>query len=199
MILNDEASEGFAKILDLGVAATGSELEGTTTLFGTPSYMAPEQISGDRIDGRTDLYALGVTLFEMLTGQLPFRGSTGEYVLAQHLTKPPPRLVDVAPKLPARDELQALLDTCLAKDPARRVRDAATLAKQIEALEPVVRAAPSGAVAPRVPSRAPEPVAEAPSPAPVPATRGLARWLIAGLVLLAAAAAYFVVRALGLT
>ena len=96
--------------------------------------MAPEQIRGDRIDGRTDLYSLGVTLFELLTGELPFQGGTPEYLLAQHLTRDAPRLEDLDPELPELPHLQELLDLCLAKDPAERARDAKSLGLRIDAL-----------------------------------------------------------------
>lgn len=136
VVLEGERREGFAKILDLGVAATDEEAaSGDKTLYGTPAYMAPEQIVGGRIDGRVDLYAVGVMLFELLTGELPFRGSSLEFVLAQHLTTPPPKLSDLGVELPEQAALQHLLDRCLAKDPAARVGSAQKL---IEELNPVL-------------------------------------------------------------
>jgi DNA-directed RNA polymerase specialized sigma24 family protein/tRNA A-37 threonylcarbamoyl transferase component Bud32 len=135
VVLNDESGAGFAKILDLGVAATSDESENPDkTLYGTPAYMAPEQIQGTRIDGRVDLYALGVMLFELLTGEQPFRGGTIEFVLVQQLASTPPRLADVNPELPEVAALQGLLDQCLAKDPADRIRSARALEQQIEGL-----------------------------------------------------------------
>jgi serine/threonine-protein kinase len=132
VVLDGERREGFAKILDLGVAATGDEaLSEDKTLYGTPAYMAPEQILGARIDGRVDLYAVGVMLFELLTGELPFRGGTLEFVLAQHLTSPPPRLAELGVELPEQAALQRLLDRCLAKDPTERVGSAQKLADEL--------------------------------------------------------------------
>ncbi|HVZ88314.1 MAG TPA: protein kinase [Polyangia bacterium] len=194
VVLDDDGGEGFAKILDLGVAAMGPELEGSqTVLYGTPAYMAPEQIIGGKLDGRTDLYALGVTLFEMLTGHLPFAGGSVEFLLAQHLTRPPPPLGDFADDLADATELQALVDACLAKDPEERVRDAATLARRIEALEPRVQDGPAGArgpvrIAPPVPSTSPAPVAAV-------ARRGPIGWV--ALAAVVAAAVAYLLRRLG--
>ncbi len=95
VVLYGEPREGFAKILDLGIAATGDELAAPeSVIYGTPEYMAPEQIIGGRIDGRVDLYAAGITLFELLTGTVPFSGSTTPFILAQQMTARPPTLAE---------------------------------------------------------------------------------------------------------
>jgi DNA-directed RNA polymerase specialized sigma24 family protein/tRNA A-37 threonylcarbamoyl transferase component Bud32 len=122
VVQGDEGAAGFAKILDLGIAATegDAELDGNV-LYGTPEYMAPEQILAQRIDGRVDLYALGITLFELLTGRVPFTGSSLQFVLAQQLT------AEVPPLTEERAAFQALLDGCLAKDPEKRVKSARAL------------------------------------------------------------------------
>jgi serine/threonine-protein kinase len=128
VVQGEEGAPGFAKILDLGIAATegDAELDGNV-LYGTPEYMAPEQILAQRIDGRVDLYALGVTLFELLTGRVPFTGSSLQFVLAQQLTAQVPPLAEERPDLPELAALQALLDSCLAKDPELRVKSARAL------------------------------------------------------------------------
>ncbi len=183
VVLDGERREGFAKILDLGVAATDDEAQsGDKTLYGTPAYMAPEQILGGRIDGRVDLYAVGVMLFELLTGELPFRGGTLEFVLAQHLTTPPPRLSDLGVDLPEHAALQRLLDRCLAKDPNERVGSAQKLTEELApVLARLESAAPPGSV---FVAASPAPVGE-PAPAPAPSRprgRGLI-WLILALAL----------------
>jgi DNA-directed RNA polymerase specialized sigma24 family protein/tRNA A-37 threonylcarbamoyl transferase component Bud32 len=136
VVLGDEPAPGFAKILDLGIATTEAEqaLDAGGSLFGTPEYMAPEQILGQRIDGRVDLYALGITLFECLTGHVPFQGSSMQFVLAQQLTGQLPPLREERPDLPQLGALQGLLDACVAKDPAQRVRSAKALAEAARAV-----------------------------------------------------------------
>ena len=183
VILDDESAPGFAKILDLGVAATADEnASADKTLYGTPAYMAPEQIQGARIDGRVDLYAVGVMLFELVTGELPFRGGTVQFVLAQHLTNAPPRLADLEPDLPELASLQALVDQCLAKDPARRIKSARALEEAIDAVlerlgdEPV-----SGAPRVRQPA-----LPRAAETAPAPRRGRKHVWLLLALLLGAA-------------
>jgi len=88
----------------------------TGELMGSPFYMSPEQIRGDNVDQRTDIYSLGCILFRMLSGMAPFEGETHLETYSQHLNDLPPLIVD--PVLPA--ELHALIDKCLAKDPLER-------------------------------------------------------------------------------
>jgi serine/threonine protein kinase len=85
----------FVKLLDFGLAQMKGELRvtATGTVFGTPEYIAPEQARGAPLTHACDLYALGCVLFEMLTSELPFQGSTSELVLA-HLRTPPPHPVE---------------------------------------------------------------------------------------------------------
>src|SRR5690554_4538349 len=87
----------FVKVLDFGIAKIddGVQLTQAGMVFGTAAYMAPEQATGAGVDGRTDIYAVGCMLFEMLTGRLPFNGDNFMKVLAQHIREPAPRLRDV--------------------------------------------------------------------------------------------------------
>ena len=135
VVQGEEGAPGFAKILDLGIATTegDAELDGNA-LYGTPEYMAPEQILAQRIDGRVDLYALGITLFELLTGRVPFNGSSIQFVLAQQLTADVPQLSDECPNLPETAAFQALLDSCVAKDPEKRIKSARALRDAVDAL-----------------------------------------------------------------
>jgi serine/threonine-protein kinase len=144
VVHGDPAEPGFAKILDLGIAATEGEaaLEGNV-LYGTPEYMAPEQIAAHRIDGRVDLYALGISLFELLTGRVPFTGGSIQFVLAQQLTAEVPPLADERPDLPELGGFQALLDSCVAKDPNQRFRSAQALREATEALLAKLGGAPA--------------------------------------------------------
>ena len=119
------------KLLDFGIAkltaGDGQSLVQTRAgaPIGTPWYMSPEQCRGDaRIDGRSDIYALGVILYEMFSGQVPFRAENYIEVLSAHFNTPPPSLSDVIGMPP---DLEEIVMTALAKDPARRYQNVAEL------------------------------------------------------------------------
>jgi tetratricopeptide (TPR) repeat protein len=122
--------EKVVKIMDFGLAKTIEEVRRASTVIGgTPYYMAPEQAAGEAVDARTDLYALGVTLFRMLTGTFPFREGDLAYH-HRHTAAPDPR--ERAPDLPAA--LAELVLALLAKDPAERPRDAAEVGARLQAI-----------------------------------------------------------------
>ena len=114
---------GLARLLDKSRTRTG-------TLLGTPSvFMSPEQISGKKVDHRTDLYSLGVSLYLLLTGVLPFQGKTYSELLGRIAFDPAP---GVREKRPALDpEIGEVVDTALEKQPARRYRTGAAMARAI--------------------------------------------------------------------
>ncbi len=122
----------FVKLLDFGIAKLLATGEQTTTqagvLMGTPQYMSPEQCHGRAVDHRTDLYAMGVLLYQMYTGELPFRGEGFAEILTKQLTQIPERPSTHAP-LP--QALDALIMRCLAKDPAERPQSARELGEQL--------------------------------------------------------------------
>jgi len=124
-------ADGAAVLSDFGIARLmlgESVLTTEGTSVGTPQYMSPEQLRGEKVDGRSDLYSLGVVLFQLLTGELPYTGSDGWAIGAQHINAPVPRL-------PAElAHLQALLDALLAKAPAQRLQGGAELVQRIDAL-----------------------------------------------------------------
>ncbi|MEO8359618.1 MAG: serine/threonine-protein kinase [Vicinamibacteria bacterium] len=128
-----EEGTGRALLTDFGVAkALGAGQTMTTegSVLGTPHYMSPEQAQGKGdLDGRSDIYSLGVMGYAMLAGRLPFEGSTPGDVLIQHITKEAPPLKSLAPGIPV--EIANALTRCLAKDPAQRWRDALTLKQAI--------------------------------------------------------------------
>jgi serine/threonine-protein kinase len=123
-----ERGSGRAMVTDFGIARlvqTGGQTA-VGEVLGTPEYMSPEQASAEPLDGRSDLYALGVVGFFALTGTLPFTAPTVQGVLVQHLTKPAPPVSSAARGTPA--QLSGAIDRCLLKDPAARFASGEELA-----------------------------------------------------------------------
>ena len=119
--------EKQAKIMDFGLAKVVEEVRNHTTLVsGTPYYMSPEQTLGKNVDHRTDIYSLGVTLFELATGSLPFKEGNVPY---HHVHTPPPDPRKVNPELP--EALAAIIFRCLQKAPADRFQDAGEIIEAI--------------------------------------------------------------------
>jgi tetratricopeptide (TPR) repeat protein len=115
------------KIMDFGLAKMVEEVRRSTTVVGgTPYYMAPEQSAGEQVDHRADLYALGVTFFELLTGNVPFKDGD---VAFHHRHTAPPHVRDVAPGTP--EPLAALVEQLLAKRPSQRVRSAGDVVRRL--------------------------------------------------------------------
>jgi serine/threonine-protein kinase len=127
------------KVLDFGVAKLRQKDPGQATLtqagmiFGTPRYMAPEQARALEIDGRSDIYALGVMMFECLTGKPPFDAADAVGILVQHVNEPIPHFASVAPDLPPMEDLEAIVRRCMAKQPDERFDDVLNLLNALEA------------------------------------------------------------------
>ncbi|PLW73363.1 serine/threonine protein kinase, partial [Streptomyces sp. DJ] len=142
--------DGAVTVLDLGVAAVlntdTTRLTRSGSFPGTPVYMAPEQAMGGAVGPRTDLYALGIVLHELLSGNVPFHGSTALGVLHRHLHEAPVPLRQVRPEVP--EPLEALVLRLLAKDPQDRPADAQevyrALAPMLPGPQPAVPPAPGG-------------------------------------------------------
>src|SRR5438067_13444084 len=127
-----EAATGRALVSDFGIARVGSATTtGPQRVVGTAEFMSPEQVLGERVDPRSDLYSLGVVGFFALSGELPFVGPDDMPVLARHVRDQPPRLASVAPAVPPR--LAETIDRCLAKDPGARFPNGAALADALAA------------------------------------------------------------------
>jgi protein kinase-like protein len=148
-VLLDE--EGRPKVGDFGIArlAAATAITRTGEILGTPQYLAPEQMTGDVVDERVDVYALGVILYEMLTGIQPTGGTTPSEIISRRLRLDPPplsRLVAVAPAL------NALVMRALARDPGRRIRRAADLRAGLLSITPPAPRAPKQARSLRLPT-----------------------------------------------
>ncbi len=128
-----EEESGRPMLTDFGIAkasASGETLTELGTAIGTPQYMSPEQASGEReIDGRSDLYSLGIVGYAMLSGRAPFDGTSAQEILVQHVTKAPPALGTVASNAPA--DLAKAITRCLAKAPDARWPDGASLREAV--------------------------------------------------------------------
>jgi len=127
--------EPFLKVLDFGLAKRGfgvNTLQSYAAMVGTPSYMAPELAKGEAVDARTDLYAVGCLLFEMLTGSPPYRAPTVIEVVQLHLSAPVPRPSTVVPELPCG--LDALVARLLSKDREGRPPSALALRDELASL-----------------------------------------------------------------
>jgi hypothetical protein len=187
--------EGKAKVSDFGVAKAVGEATGLTrtgTAVGSPAYMSPEQVRGEAVDARSDLFSLGVMLYEMLLRKRPFPAETLTTLVYQILNTDP--FADPKAFGDLDQELVKFLQWCLAKDPAQRIPDAATFAARARALasrgvDATASTMPTVAVA------LPEPGAVAQAQGSVAASKRAVPWVWIGLgALLAILAAAWALR-----
>ena len=169
-IMSDGA--GIARLMDFGVAKRVGEGAATVTgqIVGTPEYMSPEQAQGHKVDTRSDIYALGIVLYEIFTGQVPFRGETPISTILKHLNDPPPLEGPQAAGIPG--SLKPVLRRCLAKDPADRYATAREVGDALrEARHPSRRQQPMATEVLRAPTL--------PRAIPPRRRRALSPWLLA--------------------
>jgi hypothetical protein len=122
---------GTVKILDFGLAhVASSDITKTGSVLGTPNYMSPEQVRGDKVDHRSDLFSVGALGYELLTGRKPFSTPTLHATLLKILEEDPEPVDQLEPSLPA--ELSSIVTRCLAKDPTERYQHADELVKDLE-------------------------------------------------------------------
>jgi TolB-like protein/Tfp pilus assembly protein PilF/tRNA A-37 threonylcarbamoyl transferase component Bud32 len=127
--------EGNAKIMDFGIARSlkGRGITGAGVMIGTPEYMSPEQVEGKEADERSDLYALGVILYEMVAGRVPFEGDTPLSVAVKHKSEIPKDPRELNAQLP--QDLSHLILRCLEKDKEKRFPSAAAVYSELEKIE----------------------------------------------------------------
>ena len=182
MLLED----GTLRVADFGIARiTESSKTATGTVMGTPYYMSPEQISGKKVDGRADLFSLGVTMYELLTGERPWKGGEAIGTLFFQISSDPwPDPLLIRPDLPK--EIVPVIDKALRKNPEERFQTGAEMAHAIRAVldkrasapdtaQPKPAATPKGSQAPAAQPEpavkpAPDPQKAAPAPKPAQAT-----------------------------
>ncbi len=178
-------AEGAAVVTDFGIARAVSgyvSATGVNLTIGTPHYVSPEQAQGQKLDGRSDLYSLGVTLYKAATGQLPFRSSDWFELARMHVEVPPPPPRSKRPELSRR--LERVILKCLAKHPDDRYRSAAELLAELESMEDQARKTESFGLAPAEIS------------APIDRT-ALKRWILAIAAILVMLAVAAIVVAVG--
>ena len=139
------------KVVDFGIAKlvgsdASQEVTKTGLVIGTPEFMSPEQLSGDKVDGRSDIYSLGLMFFKMLTGRLPFEADTVQETLVQRLTEEPLTLAAARPDLRFPPGLQEALDSALARTPVARYQTAAKFANDVAGVTGLARRTSPGGI-----------------------------------------------------
>jgi serine/threonine protein kinase/Tfp pilus assembly protein PilF len=162
MLVEQYGERDLVKVLDFGIAKSLSEpdearMTGQGAIIGTPQYMSPEQSMGQRLDERSDLYSLGIMLFEMATGRVPFDAPSITAMLVAHATQEPPALASVLPDV--HPGLAQLVSELLQKDPNARPRSAQEVEARLNALAPAQASSLDATPAPSPSGSAPAPAA----------------------------------------
>jgi eukaryotic-like serine/threonine-protein kinase len=140
MLTRGRGGADVVKVVDFGIAKAvggdeaGQKVTKTGLVVGTPEFMSPEQLSGDKLDGRSDLYSLALVFYRMLTGKLPFDATTVQETMIKRLTDEPLKLAESRPDLSFPAGLQPVVDTALARTPAERYQTVAKFAGDIAAV-----------------------------------------------------------------
>lgn len=138
LFITKRDGQDFVKILDFGIAKVigiDNKITRAGAVFGTPHYMSPEQCRGSPVDHRTDVYSLGVILYEMLVGRVPFDAENPLSILSMHLNEAPKRFSELAPGLDTPPSLESLVLKCLAKHPDDRFASMREVEQALAAIE----------------------------------------------------------------
>lgn len=141
MLVNVDGDHDFVKILDFGLAKLRSltgeyqKLTKTGDVFGSPSYMSPEQCTGSKIDARSDIYSFGCVMYEALTGKAPFRGSNSLEVIRKHLKEDPPPFKETRPDLLFPCSLETIVLKALRRNPDERYQTMESLKEDLEIVQ----------------------------------------------------------------
>jgi eukaryotic-like serine/threonine-protein kinase len=168
IIDSEESDENFnVKVADFGIAKAGSsEITEVGAIMGTAQYLSPEQAQGKPVTGASDLYSIGIVLYEMLTGRPPFDGDSAVAIALKHVSKPPPAPRELRPQIPR--SLEAVVLKALAKEPADRYAEADSFLRELEAAEAELSLDEGGSTASFVPVGVAEPAAAAATAAAAP-------------------------------
>ena len=136
MLTKGRGGADVVKVVDFGIAKAvggeeGQKVTKTGLVVGTPEYMSPEQLAGDKLDGRSDIYSLALVLYRMLTGTLPFQADSAQEVMIKRLTDEPVPLNAAGSGLTFPDQLQAVMDRALQRMPGERYGSAAEMARDV--------------------------------------------------------------------
>lgn len=135
MIAKNRDGSDLAKVVDFGIAKAHSsdaqKVTKTGMVVGTPEYMSPEQLSGDKLDGRSDIYSLGLVAFNCLTGTLPFPSASAQEAMIARLIEQPKTLAEMKPDVAWPTEVQQVMDKALARDSAERYQSAAQFGREL--------------------------------------------------------------------
>jgi serine/threonine-protein kinase len=154
MLVRGKAGADVVKVVDFDIAKGpegGEEVTRLGFVIGTPEYMSPEQLMGEPLDGRSDVYSLGLVLFRMLTGTLPFHAEGTQDIMIARLTSAPMRLDEARPGTGFPEALQHALDRALQRKPADRQEDAEQFAHELRAAVPTAPGQPFGTGKQRAP------------------------------------------------
>ncbi len=139
MVVQGKDGSDIVKVVDFGIAKAvagdeaGQKVTKTGLVVGTPEYMSPEQLSGDKLDGRSDIYSLGLVFYRMLTGVLPFQADSAQETMIKRLTDDPMTLETARPDIAFPPKLQAVLDKALARSPSERYGSATDFGRDAQA------------------------------------------------------------------
>ncbi len=189
------------KVVDFGIAKaiggdeSGQKVTKTGLVIGTPEFMSPEQLSGDTLDGRSDLYSLALVLYRMLTGTLPFEATTAQEMMVKRLTDEPLTLLDARPDLSCPPGLQQVLDTALARTPTERYQSVAKFAADVAAVTGGGRSAARSVPATEAKTELLDPRAASPTvPLRAPKKRSLIPVVLTVVLILASGGAWMVLN-----